>query len=238
MDLATQRQRLGKPLLPRWITQSTPVQAQPEDSNYHLVICCTASRRVPGAEASEGGYIQGAGDDSEGWSQGLTPIIFWQNVKVLESTCEQEMSDVIGHLMKTANDCTQRTDLVRIKPTDLLHIGSRATFDSTGDGAFNCTIICGGTVPTSGSASSKLDGVANHLVLFLNCGSGKLGSRALRTELPRLQPCIDSMSQSERPPTILVVCQTGSDISVGVVLAILCLYFNDDGKSHLLRLNL
>ena len=190
------------------------------------MICCTASRRVVGAEISEGGYIQGAGDDSEGWSYGLTPSIFWMHMKELESTCEQELPDFIEHLVKIANQLLQRASTTCIRPTSLLHIGSRATIDSLESGAFNCTVICGGAVPTSGSAcwTPGTD------VLHLNCGSGKLGSRALRTELSRLPPYVNSTSQGE-PPKMLVVCQTGSDLSVGVVLAILCLYFNDDGKS-------
>ena len=240
MDLVTLREELGKPLLPRWITQELRVPVLPEDSKNHHVICCTASRRILGAEASEGGYIQGAGDDSEGWSYGLTPSIFWQNSKELKSTCERDLPDLIEQLVKLANQCLQRTDLVRVKPTDLLYIGSRASIDNSVGGAFNCTIICGGTIPTSGSASStpQTDDMANHLMLYLECGSGKIGSRALRTELSRLQPCINSMSRQVRPPTMLVVCETGSDLSVGVVLAILCLYFNDDSKSYPLKYTL
>lgn len=36
--------------------------------DFHPVICCTSSRRVVGGEMSEGGYIQGAGDDTENWA--------------------------------------------------------------------------------------------------------------------------------------------------------------------------
>jgi tRNA A64-2'-O-ribosylphosphate transferase len=60
--------------------------------DYHPVICCTVSRRVAGGELSEGGYIQGAGDDTENWAHGLSPPVFWANREVLLSTPEAELA--------------------------------------------------------------------------------------------------------------------------------------------------
>ena len=89
LDLAALRASLRKPLRPLWVTQETPLGASlAQDGgegndggegegeseppvifeDYHPIICCTSSRRVVGAEMSEGGYIQGAGDDTEHWA--------------------------------------------------------------------------------------------------------------------------------------------------------------------------
>lgn len=67
--------------------------------------------------------------------------------------------------------------------------------------------------------------------LHLKCGAGKLGSRALRTELPRVPPFISSLAARAESPRILFACSTGKDLSVGVTLVVLCLFFDDSCKS-------
>lgn len=67
-------------------------------------------------------------------------------------------------------------------------------------------------------------------MLVLSCGIGKLGSRALRSQLPRVSPFIVSLDKHSTNPRILFTCSTGTDLSAGVALAVLCLYFNDSGK--------
>ena len=85
LDLQRLRQELDRPMKLFWRVNDSTTSSRElvHDSrsevrleNYYPVILCSASRRVLGAEMSEGAYIQGAGDDSEGWSRGLTPILF------------------------------------------------------------------------------------------------------------------------------------------------------------------
>ena len=94
LDIPALRAALKKPLRPLWVTQESPLEGplarggggeadgdgdgdgdgvagEPPVifEDYHPIICCTSSRRViAGAEMSEGGYIQGAGDDTEHWA--------------------------------------------------------------------------------------------------------------------------------------------------------------------------
>ncbi|KAH7033164.1 initiator tRNA phosphoribosyl transferase-domain-containing protein [Microdochium trichocladiopsis] len=70
--------------------------------DFHPVICCTSSRRVVGGEMSEGGYIQGAGDDTENWAFGLTPPIFWANADLLLSTPEADLPGLVRQLVDQA----------------------------------------------------------------------------------------------------------------------------------------
>lgn len=49
-------------------TRTTRTKGVTVFDDFHPVICCTSSRRVVGGEMSEGGYIQGAGDDTENWA--------------------------------------------------------------------------------------------------------------------------------------------------------------------------
>ena len=66
--------------------------------------------------------------------------------------------------------------------------------------------------------------------LDILCGDGKLGSRALRSQLPRIPPFIASLADFGSTPKILFVCPTGKDLSVGIALAVLCLFFDDNCK--------
>ncbi|THH18669.1 hypothetical protein EW146_g2336 [Bondarzewia mesenterica] len=66
-------------------------------------------------------------------------------------------------------------------------------------------------------------------VLRLELPSGKRGQHQfLKAILPRAVPFVESHLQNGR--NVCVACETGKDASVGVVLAMLQLFFNDDGK--------
>jgi tRNA A64-2'-O-ribosylphosphate transferase len=59
LDMTSFWARLKKPLRPFWVTRDSSTLAnQYEFHDCHPVVLCTASRRVRGAELSEGGYIQ------------------------------------------------------------------------------------------------------------------------------------------------------------------------------------
>ena len=70
MDMVMLAAKVKKPLRPLWITQDSVLpDIRPLSEAYHPVVLCTASRRVvSGFEMAGYEYIQGAGDDSEGWS--------------------------------------------------------------------------------------------------------------------------------------------------------------------------
>lgn len=223
------RGNLKKPLRPVWITQQEPFPALPKNGRYQHIICCTASRRIDGAEMSEGGYIQGAGDDSEGWSHGLTPVMFWQSKEQLMTTSEEELPEMIQQLIAKEQANKVGVSTVVVRPTNLVHLGVLNANKNLGNG-FSCRIICG--IPRLEIETSKMEEEEHATrTLYLDCGSGKLGSRALRTELQRLQPFMKSALSKEGQPTILLACSTGRDLSVGVALAVLSLYFADDGTT-------
>ena len=185
---------------------------------------CTASRRVRGAEASEGGYIQGAADDHEAWSHGLTPTIFWSNKDKLMQTNEEDLPDLIAQFVKEekSSDATP----ILINPTKQLYISTTQNLDLT---PFDIVIGCMPTplTTTSPALAKKIK------YLHLSCQIGKLGSRDLRPQLPRLSAFFARLPPS--PGKILVCCPTGKDLSVGVALAILCLFTDEKGVISSLR---
>lgn len=187
-----------------------------------------ASRRVFGAELIGDGYIQGAGDDSEGWSNGLKPSLFWKHREQFLAAVEGDIPALLQHATITDQDRgTTITDAVKIGPT-WLYIGTLSSAAQAEQ--YDGIIICGG------SARSKPDQETNdneeNRTLDLLCGDGKQGSRALRSQLPRIPPFIASLPDYGSPPKILFVCPTGKDLSVGVVLVVLCLFFDHSCKLH------
>ena len=216
---------LKKPLQPLWVTPEFSLALQSDiNTAYNTVICCTASRRVIGAEASENGYIQGAGDDSESWSHGLTPVVFWKHRDQLLSTIEEEMPALIQRLRRSCSN-TGNSDAVRLGSTSL-YIGTirNTSIPELYDGI----IICSNASPSNASSKPEDARKNGTRILHFLCSDGKLGSRALRSHLSLLLLFVRSFTMGGKSPKILLACSTGKDLSVGVALAVLCLCFDDD----------
>ena len=188
-------------------------------ANLNQLILCSASKRVPGAEASEGGYIQGAGDDSEAWSLGLTPQLFWRyRTLLLHDTAEEDLPMTIASLIANNNTITHIEDHRLIKPTSTLYIGP-----SWADSPNNFDLIVDCTA-SSGSGGPE--------VLAVGCREGKLGSRDLRDKLPAIKDFIRAALARESSPRILVTCPSCKDLSAGVALMLLCLFYDENGKEN------
>ncbi|KAF2733527.1 tRNA A64-2'-O-ribosylphosphate transferase, partial [Polyplosphaeria fusca] len=220
-DVEDLRKKLQQPLRPVWVTQTSLIPTEtPSFPHFHPVVLCTASRRVQGAEASEGGYIQGAADDHEAWAHGLTPKVFWDNANALLSTNEDEIPSLISELLEKEKGPEFTPTLV--KPTSNLFISSSQNVEVEGfDLIISCTL--------SPLSTSNADFIKTKKYLQLQCQTNKLGSRDLRSQLQHLPSFFQQLSITFRT-SILVCCPTGKDLSVGVSLAILCLFVNDDGE--------
>ncbi|KAH8679636.1 tRNA a64-2'-o-ribosylphosphate transferase-like protein [Tricladium varicosporioides] len=227
------RRQISKPLRPMWITpdsQITPTSQIFEQ--FHPIICCTVSRRVIGAEVSEGGYIQGAGDDTENWACGLTPPLFWAHRESLLTTSESNLPDFIHELVELAAQNDQGgmvSSPKAIIPTSILFVARLSALDWLPPNPSSLVIRL---LPKSTDqslwrvSSGQLD---------VGLGPHKLGSRNLRLALPAIlnfvQTCIPQLRDSKNPiRDILVACETGKDLAIGVSLAILCLLFSSDGQ--------
>ncbi|KAJ5689435.1 hypothetical protein N7462_003827 [Penicillium macrosclerotiorum] len=219
LDLEHLRQQLGKPLRVAWANRAYFYPTDLQTGNaYHLLVLCSASKRVHGAEMSEGGYIQGAGDDSEGWAHGLTPPVFWANHALLKRTSEEDLSDLIADLVAeyNRNDTSCKTTL--ITPTANLYLAqSDAALDVS---RYDLVIDCSGAPAAVEESKTRLG---------LGCASGKLGSRDLRKALDQVKDFVGAQLGSHPTRSLLVTCETGKDLSAGALLAIICLFYNDEG---------
>lgn len=188
---------------------------------YHPVLLCMSSQyQKSSISESYSGYVQGAGDDAESWALGLTPSVFWEHHSDLLAASEDELPELIELLLKEEKSSKVAPSFTQINPASKVLLGPlpQASFDVGPD---SLVIICAPLINVD--MQEKL----GSSLLYMKTGAGKLGSRDLRTELSKLTGFLDDRKSFS---SIFVTCSTGKDISAGVVLALLCLYVDDNGK--------
>lgn len=189
------------------------------ERDYSLLVLCSVSRRVRGAEISEGGYIQGAGDDSESWSFGLTPELFWANKDMLMAAPEEELPEMIRVLKEGEMSGKVEQMEVLIGPTKGLFIAAQSTTRAKDASTnFDLVINC-----------SMKDPSDSHNVLHLSCRTGKLGSRDLRGKLTIVKSFVGTALERNPGCRILITCENGKDLAAGVAVTLLCLFFDASG---------
>jgi tRNA A64-2'-O-ribosylphosphate transferase len=220
LNLDDLRQKLGKPILVSWANRAYfhPADLSKGDE-YNLFVLCSASKRVHGAEMSEGGYIQGAGDDSEGWSHGLTPPVFWANKPTLFGAAEEDLPGLIGNLMEEHRKQGPDQHATLVRPTRNTYIGQTDPRANDG-GRYDLVIDCNED-PAAAEGDTKR--------LNLGCARSKLGSRDLRKYLDKVQAFVSSNLTSNPSQSLLVTCESGRDLSAGALLTILCLFYDENG---------
>ncbi|KAI0420296.1 initiator tRNA phosphoribosyl transferase [Xylaria grammica] len=228
VDVAALRRHVAKPLRPVWVTQESPlVPVARVFDDFHPVICCTSSRRVAGGEMSEGGYIQGAGDDTENWALGLTAPIFWRHAAALLATPEPDLPDLVRSLV--ANEMTGPA-AVRGAPVQVARHLSVSPLPAPAQPAGTCVITFAAAAATDASGWVK-----SAARMDVGLGKpGKLASRNLRVALPGICDFVDAYFESGTPPEtpkqVLICCESGRDLAVGVALALSCQFLDDEGN--------
>ncbi|KAI1157882.1 initiator tRNA phosphoribosyl transferase [Nemania serpens] len=235
VDVAALRKHVSKPLRPIWVTpESQLVPTERVFDDAHPVICCTSSRRVVGGEMSEGGYIQGAGDDTENWALGLTAPVFWRHVGPLLSAPEADLPDLIRSLV--ANQAAAPAPDAPVQVTPSLFVSALPV---PAQQPATCIITF---APKTTEQSSWAKGPAR---MEVGIGKQKLASRNLRVALASICEFVCAYldkegeekeeakdvqeNQTSAPRRILIACETGRDISIGVALALACRLFDDEG---------
>lgn len=226
LDIPSLQAKISKPLRPFWATQeATPPNACASLADYYPIICCTSSRRIHGTEMSEGGYIQGAGDDHEGWARGLTPPVFWRNKDILINSAEDDLPELIDELLAKEDSMAQTNTAMLISPTSWLFLSTDSSpeafiRDTSRDKESTAMINIG-----AGRAAA-LETCLKGRFIQVDCRTGKLGSRDLRKALPSI---LNRVSAWKDVTAICINCADGRDISVGIALAVLCRCSNDQG---------
>ncbi|KAK0615953.1 tRNA A64-2'-O-ribosylphosphate transferase [Bombardia bombarda] len=247
IDIVALRKHLRKPLRPLWITQDDydPATSGPLDAavtgSFHPVVCCTSSRRVAGTELSEAGYIQGAGDDTENWALGLTAPIFWEHADELMSTPEVDLPDLIRSLVASSDaKGASASEAKQVAPH--IFVGALSggqTPLSSSSSFFSSPGSC--VVAVTSQNTEQSSWLKSPSYLEVGVGKGKVASRLLRQALPQI---CDFVSQFlERPEVsvvdeaglpvkkrVVILCESGKDLSVGAALALCCWCFDASGN--------
>lgn len=212
----------GKPMKPVWVTPNhSPIMVPTRGSVWNLVVLCTASNETSASQHTLAGYVQGAADDSEAWAHGLFPTLFWEHNNLLLSAAEDDLPEVIKMLISNcADESAVDRAITPIKSATGIWIGTNAAAEIAYTD-FDVLVSC--SRKPSELLARNLEGRYLHFA----CTTGKVGSRQLRAQLPKLQILKKLFFQKMR---ILVACPTGKDLSVGVALATICLFCKDDGS--------
>lgn len=233
LDIENLRRRITKPLRPYFVSRTQQPDVDKVTGTYPI-ICCSASRQEAGDSDC---YVQGAGDDTENWANGLTADTFWLNVDTLMAIeSEDDLESTIHKIVTSGRrDELNRTITIGLTMKSApLHVG---TLDSANDAYFSrydCMIAC--SDPQASYRFESISKLQSSCALTLNCGKGKAASRSLRHQLPRLIPFVEHVKSKKRYPSFLVTCASGKDLSIGVALTLLCLYYDDEGKTLFLNL--
>ncbi|TKX25996.1 Rit1 N-terminal domain-containing protein [Elsinoe australis] len=227
LDLEPLKKSLKKPLQPIWATQSSELRDEDISPACYPLVLCTASGRDAGQDVIGYNYVQGAADDAEAWALGLSPVLFWKCKSLLLQSPEEGLAEMIPTIVAEGARAEGVSRLVLIKPTSRLFIGTNNCCANASD-EFGAIISCESQI----TENEEPDGMSEAMPkrLRLHCQAGKLGSRALRHSLHEVLPLVDEVVSKSEESKILVTCPTGKDHSIGVALAITCLYATEDGN--------
>jgi tRNA A64-2'-O-ribosylphosphate transferase len=226
LNLDELRGKVKKPMRPYWVTPATSLDSlsEPtEDDTFATVVLCVASSR-PSVEVRDNlNYVQGAADDHEAWSCGLTAPVFWKNRESLLATAEDDLPAKIAELLGASSSEKDVSLPVLIKPTASVFVGDETTIEQA-IATIDVLVYCGPDVDQDFRKRIEKRGGA---VIHLPCTSGKNGSRQLRASLQNLE---DLAKVTLPDPKILIAGPDVKDMVVGAALAIVCSFVDENGK--------
>jgi len=216
------------PLRPIFVSPLSPLpEAPPAFDGFHPLVLVTASRVVAGAGV-EGEYIQGAGDDHEGWagSSGLTPDVFWGawHDRIL-AAAEDSIDDVVAAAVAAAVPVEAAVEAALIAPTTCVYIApssAKLPMPPGGGGGGG-----GGLLVDCRETLSPPIAVAVTDAVHVPIPAGKRGNKALRTLVPPLLPLFRRTLAAGRCLTF--VCDSGDDVAAAVAAVCLCTFFDGAG---------
>ncbi|KAK7206193.1 tRNA A64-2'-O-ribosylphosphate transferase [Myxozyma melibiosi] len=241
IDIARLRSQIDKPLRPIWVYPDDSLilpPQKPEYKDFYPIVLCTASRMVlDGAERQSYTYVQGAADDHEAWASVITPDVFWTNEDVLLNASDAEVEHLIEQkslkgLQPSSSIPTNVLETSPIAQTGVFighKTGLLESYDEV-DETFRY-IVDLSTSPTKMPAPASADSA--RFVFQHPVPDGKRGSKIFRTVLPSILSFLTSSDKtfavSGSGAKLLVLCDPGQDFSVGAAMALLSLFYGEDG---------
>jgi len=143
------------------------------------------------------------------------------------STSEDELPSFISTLLEKQKNVVGTSKAITIQPTDWLFAATLDILSGTEVKSLDLLITCGEASQLPPMPASR----PKHI--HLECRKGKLGSRDLRQQLSKITGLLNDAGTFTN---IYVSCPTGKDLSIGVILVILCLYTTENGKNSRAKL--
>ncbi|KAF3183861.1 hypothetical protein TWF788_005587 [Orbilia oligospora] len=248
LQLDTQKlaAQLRKPMKPVWITRETDVaDVEYIREQYNPIYLLSASRylkeelqpRDSGALGLNFVYIQGAGDDHEGWARGLLPVTYWGNRERLLQTPEAELPELIDDIVKSGGSNSNNppaTDLAGLSMLSKVHkklaICDLVTYEGLRKAQTPVAgaIVCYESgVFLEGRAEANENWCPEYRTYI---PPNKVGSKQLRTKLVEMVGWAGELLTSDSSLPLIIACQTGNNVSVGITLALICQLFDDHGR--------
>lgn len=191
------------------------------DSEIPIYLCMASLFQASSLDALGGHYVQGAGDDSEGWAHGLTAPLYWSNREQLTNTAEDELPVVIERLVRECATKSGDGSWAPVSMDQRIFLGSVPhSLAGINEGAL--VIVCAPAV------DDALAVALGPRLLHLSCGANKVGSRDLRVALDKVPPFV-----ADRGDNIQIhICDVngGRDLAVGIALVLLCLHSDGQGS--------
>ncbi|VEU21319.1 DEKNAAC102797 [Brettanomyces naardenensis] len=234
---------VSRPLMPIWLQQkhrnlvdiSDVAGMLSPDQPFQPIFLVTASKSCQdGHDKMEGyTYVQGAADDHESWSCGLDAKLFWDNIQTFNAEDDTETVDKISQLVsgKTISPSQKSPQASFWDPSDLTEITSQlyvgklmATPIELSDKwtSSQCELV----VALDDEVYFKGSESTSQCSVYPLRSNTKKSSRELRARLPEIIRVIQSVLYRNNSARILILCRTGEDLSIGVLLACLCLFYD------------
>ncbi|CAA7265580.1 unnamed protein product [Cyclocybe aegerita] len=224
---------LPGPLRPLWITPASSAFPRFPDvragqREFLPVVCVSASRQVDqGVERRTSGfsYVQGSGDDHELWGMGLTPAMFWTHRDNLLSAGRLELPELVSAIV--SQEASSFPSEIK-SPTPIERVEGRVLICTLTDVPASLPHPVGLADVYVTLTPSAEPPPSNRHKLYVPVLAGKRGqAHFLRIVLPTTSRFIrEHLHNGE---TVCIACESGKDLSVGVALAALQLFFRDDG---------
>lgn len=223
-------QRLGdaKPLVPVWRRYGQKTVDVPRSLDYFTVVCVTAL--AVSIETTGFSYVQGAADDHELWATRdvcngkLDAKVFWDLIK---ETGESRIVDENGSIYSWLSDGELARRINCIYEGRAGDSGLSLDVTALGNTGITVGIIdrkvayeeveaYDAVVVLSQEHEIEVPEKASTKVLNTKISDGKQGSKELRAILPKVMDSLNGCN------SIAILCGSGSDLSVGVSLCLLC----------------
>ncbi|CCE90129.1 tRNA A64-2'-O-ribosylphosphate transferase TDEL_0A07970 [Torulaspora delbrueckii] len=217
----------------------------PVDNSIIPIILCTVSYQAQDGVDKRRGftYVQGAADDHELWSHGLNAKIFWSNIDILgnQESSEEELERFVSQLSLRGCDLSKEIQFSDAFPqidlvTPELSLGlviDNLEFNPKLIGeirqAHSLVIVLSQSVNFPQKVA-EMENASEFISIHKLQSGSKVSSRNLKTELLKIVPLIEKhiLDLDKQRKPVLICCNSGTDMSIGLLLVVLCRNYNMD----------